>query len=340
MNHYFSILLAGFFLLAGCSSSTKKQENKSGIPVIYETDMGGDIDDALALDMLYKYADMGLIRLLGVSTNHNTPHSIEFLDLMNTWYGYPELPMGKIAVSNYEWNGFARKTCLYQENGTSPFKRTHQDYGAIPEAPVFYRKLLAQQPDHSVTLISVGASTNLARLLDTQPDQFSPLTGKELVAAKVKLLSMMAGNMAVPTHSECNVWLDIPAAQKIFREWTTPIVVSPFEVGEAIIFPATAIENGLAFAKPHPLKIAYENYAEMPYDRPTWDLTSVLYAVEGAKNYFNISEWGRMDADEEAHTRFYPDEQGKHAYLSVTGEQAEIIKNRLIEIVTTKPKNL
>ena len=149
----------------------------------------------------------------------------------------------------------------------------------------------------------------------------------------------MAGHSADTTFREYNVMKDIPAAQKIFNEWPTPIVISPFEVGIAVLFPATVIENNLEYASPNPLKIAYESYLEMPYDRPTWDLTSVLYAVEGTKDYFNLSEWGWMKSDDQAHTRFYPDENGKHAFLSVNKEQTEIIKNRFVELISMKPEN-
>ena len=338
-NYFF---LAGLFLLAGCNSSTNSQPNNSGISIIFETDMGNDVDDALALDILYKYSDMGIVNLLGISTNKDSPYSIEFLDLLNTWYGYSDVAIGKITKGpdcENDATNYAKVTCLYEENGKSPFKRTYTDYGKIPEAPLFYRELLAKQPDNSVVVVSTGFSTNIARLLDTQPDQFSPLTGKELVAKKVKLLSMMAGNMVDSTMKEYNVVKDIQAAQKIFNEWPTPIVTSPFEVGIAILFPATVIENNLAYATPNPLKIAYESYLEMPYDRPTWDLTAVLYAVEDTKDYFSISEWGRIEADDEAHTLFYPDENGKHAYLSVNKEQVESVKNRLVELVSMKPKN-
>jgi len=304
--------------------------------------MGNDVDDALALDMLHKYSDMGVVNLLGISTNKDSPYSIEFLDLMNTWYGYPNLPIGKVtngADCENDAVNYAKATCLYQEDGKSPFGKTHEDYEKISEAPQFYREILSKQPDSSVVLVSVGFSTNIARLLDTPPDKFSPLTGKELVAQKVKLLSMMAGNMVDKTMKEYNVVKDIPAARKIFDEWPTPIVASPFEVGISILFPATVIENNLNYASPNPLKIAYESYLPMPYDRPTWDLTSVLYAVEGTKNYFTLSEWGKFEADNEGHSHFYPDKNGKHAYLSVTEEQAETVKNRFVELISAKPKN-
>jgi hypothetical protein len=65
-------------------------------PVIFETDMGNDVDDALALDMLYKYMDQGRINLLAVNSNKNNGYSAAFIQLMNNWYGYPGIPVGKM----------------------------------------------------------------------------------------------------------------------------------------------------------------------------------------------------------------------------------------------------
>ena len=41
--------------------------------IIFETDMGNDIDDAMALDLLFKNMDQGNIKLLGVSVHKNNP---------------------------------------------------------------------------------------------------------------------------------------------------------------------------------------------------------------------------------------------------------------------------
>ena len=64
--------------------------------IIFETDLGNDIDDALALDMLYKYQDAGDIELLGIMLNKEGAHPPEFTDIMNSWYGYPDIPIGII----------------------------------------------------------------------------------------------------------------------------------------------------------------------------------------------------------------------------------------------------
>src|SRR5690606_5644579 len=119
------------------------------------------------------------------------------------------------------------------------------------------------------------------RLLDSKPDDISPLTGRELVAKKVKYLCMMAGDFRPERkHSEYNVRLDKKSAQNVFKNWPTKIVTSPFEVGLDIKYPGSSIAKDFTYAKSHPLVKGYEAFAKMPYDRPTWDLTAVLYAVE------------------------------------------------------------
>lgn len=57
-----------------------------------------------------------------------------------------------------------------------------------------YRRLLAESPDSSVVVVSVGFSTNLGRLLESWGDKYSPLDGIELVKRKVKFCSVMGGS--------------------------------------------------------------------------------------------------------------------------------------------------
>ena len=55
-----------------------------------------------------------------------------------------------------------------------------------PDAVKLYRKILSQQEDTAVTIISVGFLTNLGNLIMSEPDELSPLTGKKLIEKKVK----------------------------------------------------------------------------------------------------------------------------------------------------------
>lgn len=339
----FYLLVIILYLMAGCSSKIKKSvKEESKINVIFETDMGNDVDDALALDMLFKYMDEEKINLLGIMSNKESKYSAEFIDIMNTWYGYPEIPIGIVhngADCENDAVNYAKQVCeMREDNGQPAFERSLSNYQQLPDAHILYRKILSEQPDNSVAIISVGFSTNLARLLETPADDISPLTGKELVSKKVKFLSTMAGCFTNNEFFEYNVVKDISAAKKVFAEWPTPLVTSPFEVGIAIEYPASSIENDFKWAPTHPMVEAYNSYLKMPYNRPTWDLTSVLYAVEGP-SYFNVSPTGTIKVTDKGATLFTPDVEGNRYYLMVDSIQQVNIKQHFIDLITKQPVN-
>ena len=149
----------------------------------------------------------------------------------------------------------------------------------------------------------------------------------------------MAGCISNPKTHEYNVKKDIPAAKIIFEEWPSPVVTSPFEVGVQVRYPATSIENDFAWAPQHPVVEAYKAYLPMPYDRPTWDPTAVLYAVEGG-DWFTVSAPGRIEVTEKGSTLFTEDENGTRRYLSVTPEQADAILKHFISLISSKPKSV
>lgn len=332
---FFILLIVPLVLISGCSD--KHQDDR--LKVIFETDIGNDVDDALALDMLYKYVEWGQVDLLAVMINKDAPAPAEYMDIMNTWYGHTDIPVGIVRDgSDDPWGQYAQKVVdLKNEDGTPMFARSLKSYDDLPDAHLLYRQILAMQPDASVVIATVGFSTNLARLLDTPADEYSPLTGKELVAKKVKLLSAMAGNISELEHHEYNVVKDLPAAVKVFAEWPTEIVVSPFEVGRAIKYPGESIENDFTWAPKHPMVEAYKAYLPMPYDRPTWDLTSVLYAVEG-DSWFTMSEPGRIEITSEGSSVFTPCPDGNVRYMKVDDAQSAAILARFKEVITSQPK--
>lgn len=308
---------------------------KYDIPaVIFETDMGNDIDDALALDLLYKAADDGKINLLAVSCHKESPSACDFVDLMNVWYGHPEVIVARapqcVETSSSD---YTVKVCEIDKKRKS-YARTRR----TPEdALQTYRRLLASQPDKSVTIISVGFSTTLAALLETQADRFSPLNGYELVAAKVNLTSIMAGSFGGRARAEFNVKSDISAARKLFAEWPAPIVLTPFELGVMVRYPATSIENDFEWTYPHPLVEAYCAYLKMPYNRPMWDPAATLYALDPTSDLFTRSECGNITVDEKGFTWFLPDAKGRVRILSIDKRQAARMKERFVEIISRRP---
>lgn len=110
-------------------------------------------------------------------------------------------------------------------------------------------------------------------------------------------------------------------AQKLFAEWPTEIVASGFEVGIAIPHPALSMQLDYRYVRHHPLREAYDYYRGLANDQPTWDLTSVLFAVRPQHGYFDLSPPGWISVDEQGRTHFRPDPAGRHRYLIVNREQ-------------------
>ena len=149
---------------------------------------------------------------------------------------------------------------------------------------------------------------------------------------------MMAGMFSDEgRHKEYNVYVDLAAAKKVFAQWPGEIVVSGFEIGLAIKYPAVSIENDFHYTTDHPLKAAYGLYQKMPYDRETWDLTSVLYAVRPQRDYFGLSPAGTITIDEKEVTQFRPDRGGRHRYLTVNAEQIARVREALIQLASQPP---
>lgn len=285
------------------------------VPVIFDTDMGNDVDDALALAMLHALESRGECRLLGVTLTKDNPWAAVYVDLVNTFYGRGQIPVGMVkgGVTPESSPMIQAPAERRRADGSLVYPRRLASGAEAVEAVALLRRLLAAAQDGSVVIVQVGFSTNLARLLDAPADL-------ELVKRKVKLLSVMAGNFVQP-KPEFNVQKDTASARKLFDQWPGEIVASGFEIGEAMKFPAARIEKDFAWAADHPVVDAYRAYMKMPYDRQTWDLTAVLYGVRPAGGYFGLSAPGRITSDDKGLTNFRAEPTGKHRYLVLTEAQ-------------------
>ena len=186
-----ALLLAG----TGCGSRSAAPAPEP-IRLIVETDMGNDIDDALAFDLIYKAMDDGRVDLLAIGNHKLSPTATDYIDILNTWYGYPDIPLAQspTPVLNDHAPDYTAAVCaMTREDGSPAFARSKTPE-QIEDPVTLYRRTLAAQPDRSVTVLSLGFATELAKLLDSPADDISPLTGRELVARKVKTLSIMAGS--------------------------------------------------------------------------------------------------------------------------------------------------
>jgi inosine-uridine nucleoside N-ribohydrolase len=297
--------------------------------IIFDTDMGNDVDDALALAMLHAFASRGEVNLLAVTVSKDNPWAAEYVRLVDEYYGRPGIPVGIVHNGKTpDDGGYVRKTCELHHRTPDP--------AAVADAVKLLRKTLAGQPDGSVDVLQVGFSTNLARLLDTPADSDSPLTGADLVKQKVRRLVIMGGDFAPNPKPEYNIMEDIPAATQLMAKWPSDIYISGFEVGKAILYPATSVEHD--FPAGNPVAEAYRFYMKMPYDRPSWDLTTVLYDLRPDRGYFDLSPAGEVTVAPNGITSFHANATGKRYLMKIDATQAATIRDACIWLAS-QPKD-
>ena len=339
MKRFFLTLLC-CVLCAATFAATPKGDKKPQA-IIFETDMGNDIDDAMALDLLFKNMDAGNIKLLGVGVHKNNPYSKEFIDIMRCWYGYKKMPIGvnSACVTDMDCVDYCTKTCkMTDENGAPLFARSKNP--KYEEAVDMYRRLLSKADDGSVVIVTVGFSTTIAQLLESQPDKYSKLTGRELVAKKVKYFSAMAGEFTIPEFAEYNVFNDLEAARTLFETSPVPIVFTPWQIGDQVQYPGASIEKDFEWGEPHPMVEAYKHYQQMPYDRPTWDVIAAYYACHPDAGCFTISQTGDVKVVGKGVTLFTPNKSGTCRYMTATPAQRQQILDYFHKVLTTRPKRM
>lgn len=331
-----------FLLLAvvGLCVTSFAQSRQKPQSIIFETDMGNDIDDAMALDLLFKYADMGKINLLGVGVHKNNPHSAEFIDIMRNWYGYKKTAIGvnTACVTDMDCVDYCTVTCqLKDKDGNPMFARSKNP--KYEESVDMYRRLLAKQPDKSVVIATVGFSTTIAQLLKSGPDKYSKLSGRELVEQKVKFFSVMAGEFEIEGFAEYNVWNDLEAARHFFETSPVPMVFTPWKLGDQIQYPGKSIEQDFAWAPEHPMVEAYKAYNKMPYDRPTWDVIAAYYACDPTLPVFQLGAPGDIKVIGKGITQLTPNSKGLSRVLIPNETQRKQILDNFITLLTTQPRN-
>lgn len=254
---------------AAADPARPERMSSSPVRVIFDTDIQGDADDLGAVAVLYALADAGEAEILAMGVSSKNPWSPFCLSALNTYFGQPHIPLGMLKGPG------SSKRSKYTRELSESFPRALQSLDDAPDAALLYRRVLAAADDRSVVFVSVGFLTNLRNLLITEPDAWSPLDGRALVARKVKAWVCMGGQFPEGPEA-CNFRRDGPAAAYVVEHWPTRVVFSGGELGVRIQTGA-----GLtALPEDSPVRQGYELYNGLK-NRASWDQTAVLYAVRG-----------------------------------------------------------
>lgn len=271
-------------LVVFCSSHYCQAQKQAPVPIIFDTDFGPDYDDVGAIALLHALADSGEANILATIACNKQPWAAAALNVFNTYFKRPAIPIGVPkgdAVNIPAWQKWDSVVVARYPHRI----RTNDE---AMDAVALYRKILAAQPDGSVTVVTVGFLTNLANLLQSPADQYSSLGGVDLVKKKVKQLVCMAGKF--PSGKEFNVEKDAMASGKVFAQWPGPIIFSGVEIGVEIRTGLPLINNN--GIQNSPVKDAFSICIPMSEQdrqgRMSWDETAVLVAIRGWEKYYTL----------------------------------------------------
>lgn len=299
--------------------------------VIFDTDPGGDVDDAGALAVLHALADRGEVKILAMGVVIGHELAVPYVQAVNNWYGHPEIPIGTIKGDAPYSSDYFMRSVVDQY----PHSLTRE---SAPDVVKLYRKVLAAQPDKSVTIIAVGPPTNINNLLKSGPDEHSPLTGVELMRKKVKFYGASGNGGGGLPGGQCgfNYYMDLKSANSELNLLPSdfPIV---FAGGSGA---KLEIGSHLTQARPdHIIRKSYESYYKgTAKSRATWDQMRVLYAARpSSRGYWTTSAPGKIQVGFDRHISYTSSENRNHAYAYVNN--FEKVKEELSQLMMYDPRN-
>lgn len=291
--------------------------------VLLDTDIGPDCDDVGALAVLIYYAKKYNFPIGGICNCTSNKAGNGVIDAVCRRCGIDTPPLGQ-----WHGEGFmdAQEYCKYNTAVAEAHSEAYRNGTlAVDDEVTYYRKRLAAAKDGEVMVISIGMFNNLAALLDSPADNISPLTGMELVKAKVYALVSMAA--ILPQGRECNVMCDYKASEKVFASWPTPIYLSDFHIGVNVKTGYSHITDPEAIMA-DPLPMSYHLYTQawnwegaVKGQNASYDLTAVQFAALGICDLYDLDTPGDLEFYAEVPdlpdaTRFVENPMGNKIFMT------------------------
>jgi purine nucleosidase len=199
------ILICVFCISFLCASAATPRR----VPIVLDTDIGSDIDDAFALAMVIQSRELDLKAVTTVSAEARARIAAKMLS---------EAKLGNIPVAAGAPN---EKPAFAQGRWAEDFKSP----ALVPEKAVDLLKESIDREHGSMVVVAIGPLTNLAELLKLHPEE------KKQIHEIVLLGGSIARGYtpgAGPT-AEYNIAADAAAAQVVFASGI-PIRMAPLDV--------------------------------------------------------------------------------------------------------------
>ena len=315
------------------------------VRLIFDTDICGDCDDVLALGMIHSLQSRGLCRLLAVTISVDHDQAAPFVDAVNTFYGRGTIPIGVVGKGGVvEKSEFLSLVDEKDRTATSAIPTACSRALRLPSATAVLRETLAAQPDRSVVIAQVGFSTNLARLLDSPPDEHSPLSGRELVQQEGQVALTDGRRISTDRrqhplsgiqrhqghHQRPGAGRALADADGLQRVRDRHRAALPGDQHRARLRLCDAPSAGRGLHPPYPA-------AAQPAD-----LGPDQRAVRGParSRLFRPLAARKVTVEPDGFTRFEPSPEGKHRYLILRPEQRLRTLEALVQLSSQPPVGL
>lgn len=300
------------------SCSTRTGNKNEPVKIIFDTDLGPDYDDVGALAILHAMADSGKAEILATVSSNKNDLVAPSINVINTYFGRGELPTGAPKTAGVNLGSSQH----WADSIVAKYPHSVLSTSDVDDAVEVYRKVLVNQPDNSVTIVTVGFLTNLCNLLKSQPDNVSQLTGKELIIKKVKKLVSMAGMF--PEGREFNIFMDSVSSMFVYGNWPGQVIFTGFEIGSKI---HTGLKLIASDIKKSPVKDVFRISIPLSEEdkdgRMSWDETAVLIGVYGTDKFFDTVR-GRIIVNEDGSNTWENKADGMQYYVKMKMPVPEI----------------
>jgi len=186
-----------------------------GIPVILDTDIGGDIDDTWALAMMLKSPELD-VRLI-VGDQGNTPYRVRIIAKMLEVAQRTDIPVG-IGINQGSRLGTEPQAPWVADYDLKNYPGTVHADGV---KAIIDTIMLSSEP---FTLICIGPVPNIAEALRREPQ----------IASKCRFVGMFGSirrshDESKKVIAEWNVVSDVKACQKVFTAPWREMVITPLD---------------------------------------------------------------------------------------------------------------
>lgn len=289
--------------------------------IIFDTDMGVDCDDAVALGILINEEKRKNCKILAITASTTRTGAVATIKTICKYYGVPEIPVGVLKGEPL--------VCDAMNNYAKAVMQKYDETDEAQCATALLRKTLAKAVE-KVDIVAVGPLTNIKNLLASGADEFSPLGGIELVKEKVGKIYLMGGAFLenykdrTEIFGEWNIMQDVPSARYVAQYFPCEMLYCPHEVGQPVKTKMQYSDNPVWFSM-KAFALSDGQIYEPAFYRQSWDPITCLAATREDCELFSYSAYGKIEISENGRTHFKK-EAGNHRFMLVNEKVAELEK--------------